>query len=286
MRFALVISLTLDSEEPKVNGREYHIACGPGDVERYVLLPGDPSRTERISSRWDSIRYKASHREYVTHTGTYAGVGISCTSTGIGGPSLSIALEELFRIGADTFIRVGTSGAIQKEIKLGDLIISSASVRLDGASKQYVRIEYPAAADLEVTMALVEASEELGVRYHVGVTASADTFYTGQGRPGYKGYEQSWMRDILPDLRRARVLNMEMETATLFTVARLYGGRAGAVTAIIAQRETGEFDPDAGIEDVVKVANESVRILREWDDKKSAAGKRLFFPSLLKSRTG
>jgi uridine phosphorylase len=278
--------LTLDSEEPKVNGREYHIACGPGDVERYVLLPGDPSRTERISSRWDSIRYKASHREYVTHTGTYAGVGISCTSTGIGGPSLSIALEELFRIGADTFIRVGTSGAIQKEIKLGDLIISSASVRLDGASKQYVRIEYPAAADLEVTMALVEASEELGVRYHVGVTASADTFYTGQGRPGYKGYEQSWMRDILPDLRRARVLNMEMETATLFTVARLYGGRAGAVTAIIAQRETGEFDPDAGIEDAVKVANESVRILKEWDDKKSAAGKRLFFPSLLKSRTG
>lgn len=272
-----------ESEEPRVGGKEYHIACAPGDVAPYVLLPGDPDRTARISSTWDEVRFRASHREYVTHTGRYKGVELSCTSTGIGGPSISVALEELFRVGAHTFIRVGTTGAIQPDIEVGDLIISSGAVRLDGASKTYVDESYPAFADLEVTTALIEAAEALGVKYHVGVTASADSFYTGQGRPGYNGYQPSRSAESLVDLKRAGILNFEMEAATLFVVARLYGGRAGAITAVIAQRETGEFKPDAGVDDEIRVADEAIKILHEWDTLKSKRGKTHFFPSLLTS---
>ena len=273
------------SEEPKVGGKEYHIACGPGDVSQYVLLPGDPERTSRISSKWDSVRFKASHREYTTHTGTYKGVELTSTSTGIGGPSLGIALEELFRIGANTFIRVGTTGTIQDDVSIGDLIITEAAVRLDGASKQYVMSEYPAAASYEITLALIEAAEELGVPYHVGVTASTDSFYTGQGRPGFGGYAQSWMRNLIPDLRAAGVLNFEMEAATLFTVARLYGGRAGAITAVIAQRESKHFCRDAGIDAAIDVANEAIRKLRAWDDLKKTLGKARFYPSLERDKS-
>ena len=269
-----------DSDEPKISGKEYHIACGPGDVAHYVILPGDPDRTPKISSYWDAVTFKASHREYVTHTGKYKGKDISCTSTGIGGPSLSIAVEELFRIGARTFIRVGTTGAIQEQINVGDLIISSGAVRLDGASKAYVRQEYPAFADLEVTFALIEAAEGLGLPYHVGVTASTDSFYAGQGRPCFNGYDQSWMATLIPDLKKAGVLNFEMESATLFTLTRLYGGRAGAITAVIAQRETGQFKADAGLEGAIRVGNEAVRILSEWDALKERKKKKYVYPSL------
>jgi len=159
-------------------GLQYHIQCKPGDVAPYVLLPGDPDRVARISKYWDERREVARHREYVTHTGKYKGAPISATSTGIGCPAAAIAVEELLRVGAHTFIRVGTTGAIQPEIKVGDLVISRAAVRLDGTSKQYVRVEYPAVAHHEVVLALIEAAETLGVRYHVGITASTDSFYT------------------------------------------------------------------------------------------------------------
>ena len=262
-------------------GLQYHIYCKPGDVAPYVLLPGDPDRVERISKYWDERRLVAKHREYVTHTGRYKGAPISATSTGIGGPAAAIAVEELLRVGAHTFIRVGTTGAIQPFIKLGDLIISIGAVRLDGTSKQYVRVEYPAVAHFEVVLALIEAAEALGVRYHVGITASTDSFYTGQGRPGYKGYKQSWMNNIIPDLQAARVLNFEMEAATIFTLANIYGARAGAVCAAIANRVTDEFIPDIGVEDAIKVANEAVKVLYEWDTMKKKENKHYLYPSLI-----
>ncbi len=262
-------------------GLQYHIMLKPGDVAPYVLLPGDPDRVPKIAKYWDEARHVARHREYNTYTGKYKGVPISATSTGIGGPSTAIAVEELLRIGAHTFIRVGTTGAIQKDIKVGDIIITYASVRLEGTSKQYVIPEYPAAASPEVVLALIEAAETLGVRYHVGITASTDSFYTGQGRPGYKGYMQSWMKNIIPDLQAARVLNFEMESATLFTLANIYGARAGMVTAVIANRVTGEMVAGAGEEDAIKVANEAVRILHEWDEIKNRYGKKYFYPRLI-----
>ncbi len=262
------------------SGRQYHIQCKKGDVARYVLLPGDPERVDIISSFWDERREVAYHREFKTHTGKYKGVPISATSTGIGSPSAIIALEELARIGADTFIRVGSTGAIQPEINVGDLIISSSAVRLEGTSKEYVRVEYPASANYEVILALIEAAESLGHKYHVGITASTDSFYLGQGRPGYMGYEQSFSRTILQDLRRARVLNFEMEAAAIFTVANLYGLRAGSVAVVFANRITDEFEI-VSQEPVAKVANEAVKILWEWDEIKDARRKKYFYPSLV-----
>lgn len=237
----------------------------------------------RIVKYWEEKKKIAEHREYVTYTGKYKGVPISATSTGIGGPAAAIAVEELIRIGAHTFIRVGTTGAIQEYIKVGDLIISIAAVRFDGASKQYVYAEYPAVASYEVVLALIEAAESLGIKYHVGISASTDSFYTGQGRPGFKGYMLSWMKNIIPDLQKANVLNFEMESSTIFTLANIYGTRAGSVCAAVANRVTDEFIVDAGVEDAIKVANEAVRILHHWDDGKKKVGKKYFYPSLLKT---
>jgi len=270
----------ISAERPQTEeGYQYHIACKPGDVARYVLLPGDPERVPKISSLWDEAREIAFHREYRTHTGKYKGVPISVTSTGIGGPSTAIAIEELAAIGADTFIRVGSTGAIQPGMEIGDLIIARAAVRLEGTSKQYVRIEYPAVADLEVTVALIEAAETLGVRYHLGITASTDSFYLGQGRPGLNGYFPSFARNLLDDLRQARVTNFEMEAATLFTLANIYGLRAGCVCAVFANRVTNEFGK-AGEKEAALVASEAVKILLEWDEEKGRAAKRVWFPGL------
>ncbi len=269
------------AEAPESGGVQYHIACKPGDVARYVLLPGDPERVDIISSLWDERREVAYHREFKTHTGMYKGVNISATSTGIGSPSAVIALEELARIGADTFIRVGSTGAIQEDIEIGDLIITSSAVRLEGTSKEYVRIEYPASANYEVLLALIEAAESEGLPYHIGITASTDSFYLGQGRRGYRNYMQSFSQNIVDDLRRANVLNFEMEAAALFTVANIYGLRAGSIAVVFANRITNEFEV-VSQEPIAKVASEAVKILAEWDEEKERKGKKYFFPSLVK----
>ena len=271
----------ISSENPQDEyGVQYHIACKPGDVARYVLMPGDPARVDVISSYWDERKEMAYHREFKTHTGRYKGVRISATSTGIGSPSAIIALEELARIGADTFIRVGSTGAIQEKIEIGDLIISSAAVRLEGTSKEYVRVEYPASANYEVLLALIEAAENEGMNYHVGITASTDSFYLGQGRPGFMGYEQSFSQRILDDLRSANVLNFEMEAAAIFTVSNIYGLRSGSIAVVFANRIKGEFEV-VSQEPLAKVANEAVRILADWDEEKSRKNKKYFYPSLV-----
>lgn len=274
--------LTSAAKPETRDGRQYHVECGPSDIAPYVLLPGDPERVLRIAKHWDYHELKAKHREYVTCTGKFKGAPISATSTGIGSESTAIAMEELLRIGAHTFIRVGTTGTIVKEINVGDIIISTAAVRLEGTSKQYVGEEYPASASYEVILALIESAESLGVKYHIGITASTSSFYVGQGRPGFKDYLPSWSKNLLNDLKLANVLNFEMEASTIFTLANIYGVRAGAVCAVLANRITDEFILDAGVEDAIKVANEAVRILYQWDEIKRSLGKKYFFPSLLK----
>ncbi len=215
-------------------------------------------------------------------TGKYQAVPISCTSSGIGGPAIAIAIDELCRIGAETFIRVGSCGSLQKGMNLGDLVISTAAVRLDGTSRDFVIPEYPAVASYEVVMALIEAAEEFKVHYHVGITASTDTFYTGQGRPAYENYFPSFKEHIFRDMQAAGVKNFEMEAATLFTMASILGKRAGAVCCIVANRVTDEFEIN---DDMQKraglVASRAVAILAGWDTLRKSAKKSYVYPSLL-----
>ncbi len=256
------------AEEPeKEGGTQYHIDLGPEEVSRYVLLPGDPDRIPKISQYWDKKEEKSYHREYRTHTGTYKDTRISATSTGIGSPSATIAIEELSRIGSDTFIRVGSCGAIQPDMEVGDLIIAKGSVRLEGTSDEYVMQEYPAVADHEVVVALIEAAERLGYNYHVGIMASTDSFYTGQGRKGFNDYHQSGMEDLLPDLQKANVTNFEMESSAIMTASNLFGARSGCVCTVFADRQGNQFDVK-GENRASKVGNEAMKILSEMDKQK------------------
>jgi uridine phosphorylase len=253
--------------------KQYHIEVKEGDVAQTVILPGDPQRVERISARWDSFQRTGMHRQFVTHTGVYKGVPISACSTGIGGPGTAIVVEELANVGARDFIRVGSCATLKKEIQIGDLIISTGAVRLDGTSKQYIRPEYPAVPSYEIVLALIEAAETLGVKYHLGISASTDSFYLGQSRPGFGGYEQEWSAGLIKELQKANVMNFEMEAATLFTLASIYGFRAGAVCAVYANRVADEFAVK-GEEAVIDCGNEAAKILAEMDDQKTKKGKK------------
>ncbi|MGM0604867.1 MAG: nucleoside phosphorylase [Halobacteriota archaeon] len=259
-----------DSENPNTEV-QYHLDVGPDDVAETVLLPGNPERVPKITAFWDTSEEVASHREYRTATGTYEDVPISVTSTGIGGPSAAIAVEELARLGVDTCIRVGSCGAIQPGMDVGDLVITSGAVRQEGTSDEYVREEYPAVADYEVVSALVAAAERLGYDYHVGVTMSADSFYTGQGRPGFEGFRPPDSEGLVEALRDANVKNIEMEASTILTIATVYGLRAGAICTVYANRVTGQFRT-AGESRAAETASLAVALLARMDAEKRRAG--------------
>ncbi len=220
------------SENPD---KQYHIQAGKGDVGRYVILPGDPKRCVKIAQYFDDPVLVADNREYITYTGFLDGVKVSVTSTGIGGPSASIAMEELVNCGADTFIRVGTSGGIQPEVKSADVVIATGAIRMEGTSREYAPIEFPAVADLSVVNALVEAAKELGQPFHTGVVQCKDAFY-GQHSPERMpvSYEllnkwEAW--------KRLGCLASEMESAALFIVASALRVRVGSVFLVVANQE-------------------------------------------------
>lgn len=261
-------------------GPEMFAALGEEGLPRYVLTPGDPDRVTLMASQWEDARDIPFGRGYRVATGRYRDARIGAFSSGIGGPSLEVTLVQIAELGADTIIRVGTTGALREDIRPGDLVIDEAAVRLDGTSQLYVRPEFPAAASYDVTLALVEAAERLGVRYHVGVGATAASFYTGQGRPSFGGYLPAAAEAIIPELQQAGVLNLEMEAATLFTLSRIFGLRSGAVCAVVANRVTGEWQ-ETGVENACLLAAEAVAILAEWDRRKVESGKPHFFPGLL-----
>ena len=258
------------SENP-TEEEQYHLEVTERDVADAVLLPGDPDRVGTIVEEWDGHDVVANHREYRTATGTHEGTPISVTSTGIGSPSAAIAVEELARVGADTLVRVGSCGAIQPETELGDLVITSGAVRQEGTSKEYVREEYPAVADHAVVAALVAAAEELGYDYHVGLTASTDSFYAGQSREGYEGFLARDSEENIEELRRAGVLNFEMEASAILTLAGIYGLRAGAVCTVYADRTTGEFEV-TGEQRAAKTASTAVSLLAAMDEQAKKAG--------------
>lgn len=217
------------------SGKQYHTGLGPGDVGRYVILPGDPKRCKKIAEHFDGAKKVADVREFVTYAGFLEGEKVSVTSTGIGGPSAAIALTELSRCGADSFIRVGTCGGMQEEVLGGDVVIASGAVRMEGTSREFAPIEYPAIADWTVTAALKAAAEKSGVRHHIGVVQCKDSFF-GQHEPEKMpvSYElenkwQAWLR--------MGCLASEMESAALFIAGSYLGVRVGACFLAVANQE-------------------------------------------------
>ncbi len=240
-----------------------HIMCGVGDVEKYVLLPGDPKRVERIASFFDEAHKVAEYRGFVTYSGKVDGIGISACSTGIGCPSTAIVIEELMKIGAETLIRVGTTGALQPDIEIGDIVIGTAAVRADGTSRSYLPVEYPAIASLEVVSALIQASKKMKKKIHIGIVLTSDAFYS-------ENTDATWR------FSKANVLSVEMECSTIFTLTSLKGLRSGAIMAVdgnlVKGIKKGEFEPgertgeldervQRAIEDEIGIAIEAVKII-------------------------
>ena len=217
------------------SNKEYHIGVGKGDVGEYVILPGDPKRCALIAKYFDEPVLVGDSREFVTYTGYLDGVKVSVTSTGIGGPSASIAMEELVKCGARTFIRVGTCGGMDINVKGGDLVIASGAIRFEGTSKEYAPIEFPAVADIEIVNALIKASKKLQFNYHVGVVQCKDSFY-GQHRPETlpNSFEliNKWDAWVKLGTKAS-----EMESAALFVVASYLGVRCGSVLLAVANQE-------------------------------------------------
>ena len=257
---------------------QYHLKIDDGDVAPFVLLPGDPGRVPIVASFWDEAHEVARNREYVTYTGTYKGVPISCTSTGIGAPSTAIAVEELARVGAKGFLRIGTCGTFRHDVALGDIGIFDAAERFDGASRLYAPIEFPAAAHHEVVAAAIEAARRTELTAHVGTTHSTDLFYVPRAGSTVGGVIQSNWAQWYEDVARRGVLAVEMEASVIFVLARQWGLRAGAIAVItdsmVEEMATdgGDWDPQASfvygpeqIERLARMGSEVAVVLAERD---------------------
>ncbi len=245
------------------DGAQYHIGLRKGDAGKYVILPGDPKRCIKIAKYFDDAKLVADSREFVTYTGYLDGEKVSVTSTGIGGASASIALEELVNVGAETFIRVGTCGGMDIDVKGGDIVIATGAIRMEGTSKEYAPIEYPAIANLDITNALVNAAKKLGFTFHTGVVQCKDSFY-GQHEPERMpvSYElinkwEAW--------KKMGCLASEMESAALFIAGSFLKVKIGSVFLAVANQERekqGLENPVVHDTDkAVKTAIEALKIL-------------------------
>lgn len=248
-------------------GLQYHVQLRKGDVGRYVILPGDPKRCEKIARHFDDAKLVADSREYVTYTGYLDGEKVSVTSTGIGGPSASIAMEELVRCGADTFIRVGTCGGMDMAVKGGDIVVATGAIRMEGTSREYAPIEYPAVADLEVANALVEAAKKCGYTYHAGVVQCKDAFY-GQHEPETKPVSYELLNKWEAWLRMGCKAS-EMESAALFIVANYLRVRCGSTFLVVGNQERAKAGLENPIvhdtEAAISCAVEAIRMLIQKD---------------------
>ncbi|WP_394151702.1 uridine phosphorylase [Vibrio maritimus] len=226
----------------------FHLGVNKEDLQgaTIAIIPGDPARVQKIAELMDEPEFLASQREYTVYRAKLDGKPVVVCSTGIGGPSTSIAVEELAQLGVRTFLRVGTTGAIQSHVNVGDMIVTTGSVRLDGASLHFAPMEFPAVADFDVATAMKEAAIEAGSTVHTGVTASSDTFYPGQERyDTFSGRVVRRFQGSMEEWQQMGVLNFEMESATLLTMCASSGLRAGCVAGVIinrTQRETPDHD--------------------------------------------
>jgi len=266
--------------------RQYHIDLARGELAEYILLPGDPERTERIAALFDSVELRRRHREFVSATGSYRGRRVSVVSTGIGTDNVEIVVAEILAVTQrPTFIRVGSCGVLQEGIDLGDLVITSGAVRLEATTSFFVHDAYPAVADYAAVAALVEAAHRKGHRAHVGLTATAPGFYGAQGRP----IPQLPIRfpDLAAEMAAQRVLNFEMEASALLVLASLAGCRAGVICAAYAQRTTGRFVEGEAKERAeaacIETGLEALMILAEMDESVREAGIEHWRPSLWRS---
>lgn len=237
----------------KTQGRmQYHIRCKPGDVGKYVLLPGDPARVERIAHHLENPVRVAYHREFLTYTGSYKGIIVSATSTGIGCPSAAIAVEELANIGAEAFIRVGSTGGLQEFLQIGDLVISEGAMKCEGTSVFHVPDTFPAVPDFGLTYCLIKAADmlktERSFRYYTGITASSSSFY---------GETQEFIRK----LNALKVLSIEMEASAIFTVARQRGLKGAMISAVSGNMITGD----------VIYEGENPGLVKGWEDEIAVA---------------
>lgn len=253
------------------SGKQYHIGVGKGEVGRYVFLPGDPKRCEKIAKYFDQPVKVGDSREFVTYTGYLNGVKVSVTSTGVGGPSASIAMEELVACGADTFIRVGTCGGMDMNVQSGDLVIATGAIRMEGTSKEYAPIEYPAVADLDMVNALVEGAKRVNASYHTGVVECKDAFY-GQHRPETLPNGQDLLRKWNAWLGMGCKAS-EMESAALFIVAGYLHVRCGTTLLVVANQEREKQElPNPQVHDTdlaIRSAIEAVKYLIETDENHS-----------------
>ena len=251
--------------------KQFHIHCREGDVGRYCILPGDPGRCQAIAALFDDAQFVSSNREFTIYTGTLLGEKVSVCSTGIGGPSASIAMEELHNIGADTFIRVGTCGGIDLDVQSGDVVIATGAIRFEHTSREYAPIEYPAVSDFQVTTALVQAAQKLGKTYHTGVVQCKDSFY-GQHIPERMpvSYEllakwEAW--------KRLGVLASEMESAALFVAANALGVRCGSCFHVVwnQERQNAGLDQTEShdTESAIQVGIEAIKLMIQQDQATS-----------------
>lgn len=255
----------------QTEGKQYHIPAAPGEVGKYCILPGDPGRCEKIAKFFDNPEYLATNREYCIWNGTLNGEKVSVCSTGIGGPSTAIAVEELAACGVETFIRVGTCGGIDLDVKAGDVVVANGAVRQDGTSLEYAPAIFPAVPDTNVLFALVEAAKGEKCDSHVGVVQAKDSFY-GQHRPAKMPTAPQLLAQW-DAWKKLGVKASEMESGTLFVVSSLLRVRAGGVFSVVWNQE--RYDAGLDTDDVhnvdteaaIRVAIEAIKLLIENDKK-------------------
>lgn len=249
------------------HGEQYHIGLNKGDVGEYVILPGDPKRCEKIAAYFDDAKLIADRREFTTYTGFLNGVKVSVTSTGIGGPSASIAMEELGNIGAKTFIRVGTCGGMDINVKGGDIVIATGAIRMEGTSKEYAPIEFPAVANIDVVNSLIQASKNLGYEHHTGIVQCKDSFY-GQHNPERMPVSYELMNKW-EAWKRLGCIASEMESAALFIVGSFLRVKVGSVFLTVANQEREKQNLENPVvqdtDKAIKTAVEALKILIAQD---------------------
>jgi uridine phosphorylase len=267
---------------PPDTDRQYHIDLAPGEVADYILLPGDPDRTERIASLLDQIEVQRRHREFHSVTGSHRGLRLSVVSTGIGADNVEIVMAEILAITRrPTFVRIGSCGALREDIAIGDLVITTGAIRLEATTSYYVEDGYPAVADYAAVAALLEAAARTGQRAHPGLTATAPGFYGAQGRP--IPHLPLRFPDLAARMAAQGVVNFEMEASAVLALAALAGCRAGVVCTVFAQRTSGAFASaeqrrlaEAGL---VDTGLEALHVLAEMDEQRSRAGELHWRPS-------
>ena len=268
---------------PREAGRQYHIDLAPGEIADYILLPGDPDRSDRIAEMLDEVEVHRRHREFNSVTGLHRGLRISVVATGIGADNVEIVIAEILTISErkPTFIRIGSSGVLREDIALGDLVITTGAVRLESTTEYYVDDGYPAVADYSAVAALLEASQRTGRPAHLGITATAPGFYAAQGRP-HPALPPRYP-DLADRMARQGVVNFEMEASAVLILAGLAGCRAGVVCTAFAQRTQGVAvvgeQKDAAEASVIETGLEALHVLAQMDEQRASSGEVHWRPS-------